>query len=122
MRAVAAPNFSASSLRRSDCSPSFGVVFEFVRLRTVRGGSLHHSCLLVYSFDLFREPCGYARAGRDQYFFWNRPVDAPGFIAAQLVGAFAATAVFRWLVPSLQAEATSVLVPHEETADKRYGT
>ena len=51
-----------------------------------------------------------------------RPVDAPGFIAAQLVGAFAATAVFRWLVPSLQAEATSVLVPHEETADKRYGT
>ena len=51
-----------------------------------------------------------------------RPVDAPGFIAAQLVGAFAATAIFRWLVPSLQAEATSVLVPHEETADKRYGT
>ncbi len=48
-----------------------------------------------------------------------RPVDAPGFIAAQLVGALAATAVFRWLVPSLQAEATSVLVPHEETADKR---
>ena len=51
-----------------------------------------------------------------------RPVDAPGFIAAQLVGAFAATAIFRWLVPSLQAEATSVLVPHEEIADKRYGT
>ncbi len=51
-----------------------------------------------------------------------RPVDAPGFIAAQLVGAFAATAVFRWLVPSLQTEATSVLVPHEETANKRYGT
>ena len=48
-----------------------------------------------------------------------RPVDAPGFIAAQLVGALAATAVFRWLVPSLQAEATSVLVPHDETADKR---
>ncbi len=51
-----------------------------------------------------------------------RPVDAPGFIAAQLVGAFAATAVFRWLVPSLQTEATSVLVPHEATEDRRYGT
>lgn len=51
-----------------------------------------------------------------------RPVDAPGFVAAQLIGAMAATAVFRWLVPSLQMEATSVLVPHEETPDKRYGT
>ena len=51
-----------------------------------------------------------------------RPVDAPGFIAAQLGGAFAATAVFSWLVPSLQAEATSVLVAHEETEDRRYGT
>ena len=29
-----------------------------------------------------------------------RPVDAPGFIAAQLVGALAATALFRWLVPA----------------------
>ena len=29
-----------------------------------------------------------------------RPADAPGFIVAQLVGALAATALFRWLVPS----------------------
>ena len=28
-----------------------------------------------------------------------RPVDAPGFIVAQLLGAAAATATFRWLVP-----------------------
>jgi glycerol uptake facilitator-like aquaporin len=28
-----------------------------------------------------------------------RPVDAPGFIAAQMVGAFAATVLFRWLTP-----------------------
>lgn len=28
-----------------------------------------------------------------------RPADAPGFIAIQLVGAFAATALFRWLLP-----------------------
>lgn len=31
-----------------------------------------------------------------------RPVDAPGFIAAQLVGAGVATAVFRWLIPPLR--------------------
>jgi glycerol uptake facilitator-like aquaporin len=29
-----------------------------------------------------------------------RPVDAPGFVFAQLAGAGAATAMFRWLVPS----------------------
>lgn len=51
-----------------------------------------------------------------------RPVDAPGFVAAQIAGAFAATAVFRWLVPSLQAEASSVAVPHEEAENRRYGT
>ncbi len=29
-----------------------------------------------------------------------RPVDAPGFIVAQMAGAFAATALFRWLTPA----------------------
>lgn len=42
-----------------------------------------------------------------------RPVDVPGFIAAQLVGAAAATALFRWLVPSLPKDAPAVVVPHE---------
>jgi glycerol uptake facilitator-like aquaporin len=28
-----------------------------------------------------------------------RPVDAPGFLVAQMAGAFAATALFRWLTP-----------------------
>jgi glycerol uptake facilitator-like aquaporin len=44
-----------------------------------------------------------------------RPTDTAGFIVAQLLGAFAATALFRWLVPSLSAEAASVLIPHEQT-------
>jgi glycerol uptake facilitator-like aquaporin len=42
-----------------------------------------------------------------------RPTDTPAFILAQLGGAFFATALFRWLVPSLPKEARSVLVPHE---------
>lgn len=41
-----------------------------------------------------------------------RPVDAPAFIAAQLLGAAAATGLFRWLVPTLPAAAPDVLVPH----------
>ena len=41
-----------------------------------------------------------------------RPVDVPGFIAAQLVGAAMATALFRWLVPALPVMAPDVLIPH----------
>jgi glycerol uptake facilitator-like aquaporin len=43
-----------------------------------------------------------------------RPADAPGFIVAQLAGAAAATALFRWLVPGLPAAAGDVLVPHAQ--------
>jgi glycerol uptake facilitator-like aquaporin len=42
-----------------------------------------------------------------------RPADAPGFIVAQLVGALAATLLFRWLLPSLP-RAADVLVSHVE--------
>jgi glycerol uptake facilitator-like aquaporin len=41
-----------------------------------------------------------------------RPVDAPGFMVAQLFGAFTATVLFRWLVPSLPSEAKEVVFPH----------
>lgn len=43
-----------------------------------------------------------------------RPEDVPGFIVAQLAGAAAATALFRWLVPSLPKDAASVVVSHPE--------
>ncbi|HEY3740401.1 MAG TPA: MIP/aquaporin family protein [Bryobacteraceae bacterium] len=38
-----------------------------------------------------------------------RPVDAPGFVAAQLLGAFAATFLFRWLTPALPETAKNVV-------------
>ena len=40
-----------------------------------------------------------ARAFTDT-FAGIRPLDVPGFIAAQLLGAFTATVLFRWLVPA----------------------
>src|ERR1044072_7598923 len=40
------------------------------------------------------------------------PADVPAFILAQLVGAFTATALFGWLVPSLPKDAGAVVVPH----------
>jgi glycerol uptake facilitator-like aquaporin len=42
-----------------------------------------------------------------------RPADAAGFIGAQLAGAFAATLLFRWLSPSLRAEASAVLMERD---------
>jgi glycerol uptake facilitator-like aquaporin len=55
-----------------------------------------------------------ARAASDT-FAGIRPVDAPAFIVAQLLGAFAATAVFRWLIPTLPARADDVILPHPDT-------
>jgi glycerol uptake facilitator-like aquaporin len=54
-----------------------------------------------------------ARAATDT-FAGIRPADAVPFIAAQLLGAFAATVLFRWLLPSLPAR--ELLVPHNEAS------
>jgi len=43
-----------------------------------------------------------------------RPADVPGFIVAQLLGAGAATALFRWLVPVISETADEVVVPRTE--------
>ncbi len=42
-----------------------------------------------------------------------RSVDVPWFILAQLLGGFAATLLFRWLVPNLPASAQNLLVAHD---------
>ena len=52
-----------------------------------------------------------ARAASDT-FAGIRPIDAPGFIIAQLFGAAAATLLFRWLASSLSNNAEAVMLPH----------
>jgi glycerol uptake facilitator-like aquaporin len=54
-----------------------------------------------------------ARAFTDT-FAGIRPIDVPPFVGAQIVGAFAATLLFRWLVPSLPTSAGEVVVPKSE--------
>jgi len=54
-----------------------------------------------------------ARAASDT-FAGIRPADAPAFIVAQLLGASAATLLFRWLAPALPRVASEVIVPHPE--------
>jgi glycerol uptake facilitator-like aquaporin len=43
-----------------------------------------------------------------------RPVDVAGFVAAQLAGAFAATLLFRWLLPRMKTTAAEVLVKQDQ--------
>lgn len=46
-------------------------------------------------------------------------IDVPGFIIAQLCGAFSATLILRWLVPQLPQEASAVVMPHIENGVNR---
>jgi glycerol uptake facilitator-like aquaporin len=45
-----------------------------------------------------------------------RPVDVPGFIVAQMLGAMIATVLFRWLVPELPGTADQVVVPRSKSS------
>lgn len=61
-----------------------------------------------------------ARAASDT-FAGIRPADAPGFIVAQLAGAAAATALFRWLVPPPPKGAAKVVVPQTQPESTHAG-
>jgi glycerol uptake facilitator-like aquaporin len=60
-----------------------------------------------------------ARSASDT-FAGIRPADVPGFVVAQLLGAAAATLLFRWLIPSLPEEAGEVVVPHGAGEGERH--
>jgi glycerol uptake facilitator-like aquaporin len=65
-----------------------------------------------------------ARAASDT-FAGIRPADVPGFVVAQLLGAGAATALFRWLAPPLKEVAPHLVdragapLENEETTEKK---
>jgi glycerol uptake facilitator-like aquaporin len=48
-----------------------------------------------------------------------RPADAPAFVLAQVLGAGAATALFRWLLPTRPAVAREVVVPHLQAVKEK---
>lgn len=50
-----------------------------------------------------------------------RPVDVPGFVGAQFLGAAAATVLFRWLVPGLQKVAPDVVARRLDRASAQRG-
>lgn len=121
-----APLFSVSTHARSGAAQAFSeTVATFGLLAVVWGVSRRRSeavplavgayIVAAYWFTAstsFANPAvTLARAATDT-FAGIRPADAPLFIVAQVVGAGAATALFRWLVPSLPARAAAVVVPH----------
>ena len=64
----------------------------------------------------FANPAVTAARALTNTFAGIRPADAPGFIAAQLAGALAATLLFRWLVPSRPGEATQGVMADDPRA------
>lgn len=57
-----------------------------------------------------------ARSASDT-FAGIRPADIFGFIVAQLLGATAATALFRWLAPISKKDAETIILSHHEKED-----
>jgi glycerol uptake facilitator-like aquaporin len=107
-----APVFFASRHARSGPAQLLGeLVATFGLLAVIQGCARHRAGAVPYavaayitaaywftSSTSFANPAvTLARAASDT-FAGIRPADAPGFIAAQLVGAAAATGYFRWLL------------------------
>jgi len=118
--------FSASSHPRSGISQDFSeFVATFGLLSVIWGCSRLRSSVVPFAVGAyitaaywftastsFANPAVTLARAATNTFSGVRPTDVPGFIAAQLVGAAAATALFKWLVPALPVVAPDILVPH----------
>ena len=63
---------------------------------------------------VFRQPRCHAGPVFHETFAGIRPIDAPLFILVQIVGAFAATGLFRWLAPATQQTAEELSLFHTQ--------
>lgn len=76
------------------------------------------ACWFTASTSFANPAVTLARSASDT-FAGIRPADVPGFVVAQLLGAAAATLLFRWLVPSLPEAAEEIVVPHDGEGGRR---
>jgi glycerol uptake facilitator-like aquaporin len=121
------PLFSASTHVRSGAAQLFSEFIATFGLLSVIWGCARHRPSTVpfavgayitaaYWFTAstsFANPAVTLARSASNTFAGIKAADAVGFIAAQLVGAFAATLLFRWLIPSIKEEAFSILVEHD---------
>lgn len=119
------PLFSASQHARSGVAQVFSefiatfgllsVIWGCSRLRSSAvpfavGGYITAAYWFTASTSFANPAVTLARAATDT-FSGIRPIDAPGFIVAQFIGAAVATVLFRWLIPTLPSVAPDVVVP-----------
>ena len=121
------PLFFASTHVRSGVAQLFSEFIAAFGLLSVIWGCLRHRPAAVpfavgayitaaYWFTAstsFANPAVTLARSVSNTFAGIRPADVAGFVAAQLAGAFAATLLFRWLIPSLKVEASAVMVEHD---------
>jgi glycerol uptake facilitator-like aquaporin len=120
------PLYSASTHARSGASQVFSefiaafgllsVIWGCSRLRSsgvpfAVGAYITAAYWFTASTSFANPAVALARAATNT-FSGIRPADVPGFIVAELLGAGAATVLFRWLVPALPEVAPDVLVRH----------
>ena len=122
------PIFAASQHARAGASQWFSEFIATFGLLAVIGGCARLRASAVpfavgayimgaYWFTAstsFANPAVTLARAASNTFAGIRPSDVPGFISAQLVGAAAATWLFRWLVPSLSKDASAVVVLHSQ--------
>lgn len=126
------PVFFSSRHQRAGASQLFSefvatfgllaVIWGCVRLRST-AVPFAVACYIVAAYwftssTSFANPAVTLARTMSDTFAGIRLTDASGFVIMQLLGAIAATVLFRWLVPSLPNEADRVVVPHEESADR----
>ena len=112
---------SGSAQLFSEFIATFGllsVIWGCVRLRSAAVpfavGAYITSAYWFTASTSFANPAVTLARAASNTFAGIRPVDAPGFIIAQLAGAAAATVLFRWLVPLSPKDAAGVVISHRE--------
>lgn len=129
------PLFTASTHVRAGSAQAFSEgVATFGLLATIWGVSRSRAAVVPFAVAAyivgaywftastsFANPAVTLARAATNSFAGIRPADAPVFILAQLVGAAAATGLFRWLVPALPRSAPDVVVPHDATGGSRGG-
>jgi glycerol uptake facilitator-like aquaporin len=127
------PIFAASRHARSGASQVFSefvatagllcVIWGCVRIRAsavpFAVGAYISSAYWFTASTSFANPAVTLARSFTDTFAGIRPADALPFIAAQLAGAFAATVLFHWLLPSVQQDASKILVPHGKASNER---
>jgi glycerol uptake facilitator-like aquaporin len=111
----------------SEFVATFGLVsilWGSSRLRSSAAVAVSVGCYITAAYwftasTSFANPAVTVARSLSDTFSGIRPADVPGFVIAQLLGAAAATLLFRWLAPALPSFAPRVLAHHLESVPKR---